>query len=146
MADDIERILSRFADAQFEAAGLRPDRRIRPAIVNYNLTGANALTALQTKSDTFYIGGSCPFICTELRFWSTGPVLINIKPNTMPEDFGFNAGHSNALFGPSAAPVALPLSRPYLLDNKGIIKIDLTDLSNAVNSLGLALIGFRTDV
>ena len=142
----IEAILGRFADSQFEAAGLRPDRRVRPAHVAYSLYGANALAASATKTDSFAIGGSSPFVCTSIQCWSTGPFLINLRPSTMPEDFGTTAGHSNGLFGPAASPIPLPLPRPWLLDNRATVRIDLTDLSAAINTIALVLVGFRTDL
>jgi hypothetical protein len=142
----LEAILGRFADAQFEAAGLRPDRRVRPAMVAYTLAGANALGANATKGDSFPIAGSSPFVCTSIQCWSTGPFLVNLRPTTMPEDFGSAAGHSNGLFGPASAPIPLMLPRPWLLDQRATVRIDLTDLSAAANTIALILLGFRTDV
>lgn len=136
-------ILDRLTDSQAELAGLRPSRDIRPNLVSYNGVGALQLTASQTRSDTFAIGGSDKFICTEIRFTSTGSALLNMRPSTMPEDFSTGPFHSFAAFGPQAAPMPLILARPWLLDPTTVMRLDLTDLSGAVNPFAFILVGFR---
>jgi hypothetical protein len=146
MAEDysnLQAILDRLSDGQAEIAGLRPTRDIRPAMVPYNLYGANALAANASKTDSFAIGGSDRFIATEVRFTSTGSVLLNLRPSTMPEDWSTGAFHSVAGFGPQAAPMPLMLPRPWLLEPTTTVRVDMTDLSAATNPLFLLLVGFR---
>ena len=136
-------ILDRLTDSQAELAGLRPSRDIRPNIVSYNGIGALQLTASQTQNIMFPIGGSDKFICTEIRFTAVGSVLMNLRPSTMPEDFSTGPFHSYAAFGPQAAPMPLILARPWLMDPATVVRVDLTDLSAAINPFAFALVGFR---
>ena len=137
-----EQLLNLFADSMFEAHGLRPDRRIRPATVPFNYTlGANA-----TISPNFNIGGSSPFIVTEVRGWFTGLATVNLRPSTYDEGLSTGGMHSTALFGPPAAPRAFVLPRPWLLDPRTVMTVDLADQSTSSNPLGIVLVGFRSSV
>jgi hypothetical protein len=111
-----------------------------PAVVST----IQALAALQATTVNVPVGGDRPFICLAIHAWSTAPFSFNVKPSSLPSKLAENPMHSYAIFGNQAGPRPFRLPRPWLLDRTATLSIELTDLSNAANTLGLAFIGYRS--
>ena len=136
----LKAFLDRFADIQLETAGLVPRMEQPPAVVPL----ITSLTAMQVTTSAVQVSGDRPFIALAIQAWSAGPFSLNVRASSLPAKLSENLIHSYALFGNPAAPRPFRLPRPWLLDRTATLTFELTDLSNAVNAIGLAVVGYRS--
>ena len=137
-------LIERLTDIQLEVAGLRPNRDNRPAVVSYNATGAGALAASASAMWSFPVNGKDPFVARQLRLWSTGPLLINIRVSTYADALSYTGPlHSVAAFGPAANPEPLILDRPWLIPETATVFLDVQNLTAAINEVAFLMVGYR---
>ena len=146
MNDDytaVSALIERMTDLQLEVAGLRPTYDARPAVVAWHQVGTGAILANASAAIAFPVGGSAPFVARQMRLWSTGPLLINIKVSSMGEAFAAGPMHSVATFGPATNPEPLNLDRPWLMDERATIMVEVQNLTAAANEFAIILVGYR---
>lgn len=105
--------------------------------------GPIVLTALQAITNYSVQILDRPFKWMMLAGVSTGYFTILIKDSSNKRPFSNQQIHSSNIMGTGTNP--FPLLTPFVFAQRGSILLDITDLSNAGNTIRLGFIGVELD-
>ena len=105
--------------------------------------GPIVLTALEAITNYSVQILDRPFKWMMLTGVSTGAFTILIKDSRNKRPFSNQQIHSSNIVGTSTNP--FPLLTPFVFEQRGSILADITDLSNAGNTIRLGFIGVELD-